>query len=151
MNPILQSAITKPQDSVKSETSEQESSATGTPLDALYDKRLDPAWIPNPKERHQLMQEHLRAEIRKYVRFDEVPENVFWDRFFIDEETNTVAIRTEFRDGPGAVEFKFNDRAELISVSGRGVKELHFVKDLEVDPSFDPFAPPSPFTPPKPF
>lgn len=131
------------------EAAQEGEAATASPFD-LMTRQMDPAWIPTPDERRQLMLETLRNEIQKHVRFDETPTNVFWDRFFYDDATNTVAIRTEFRDGSGAVEFKFNNRAELQSVSGRGVKELHFVKHVEVDPETDPFAIPDPFARPKP-
>ena len=128
----------------------QEGEATAASPFDLMTRQMDPSWIPTPAERRQLMLDVLRNEIRKFVRFDEVPENVFWDRFFFDDATNTVAIRTEFRDGPGAVEFHFNERAELKSVSGRGVKDLHIVKDVDLIPETDPFAIPDPFTPQKP-
>lgn len=97
------------------------------------DMSTDPDWTPSPDVRQRLMLKRVAEELRQKVVFSETPDQVLWGRLFISEDRMTVGVRTEFGGEPAGVFFRFNERAEPVSVSGRGVEELRFVHDLPVE------------------
>lgn len=97
------------------------------------DMSTDPDWTPSPEVRQKLMLKRVAEELRQKVVFSETPDRVLWERLFLSEDGLTVGVRTEFSGEPAGLFFRFNERAQPVSVSGRGVEELRFVHDLPVE------------------
>lgn len=96
------------------------------------DMSTDPEWIPTPELRRKLMLSKVAEELRKKVSFIDTPEKVTWDKLFISDDETTVGVRAEFGGKPSAILFKFNERAEPISITGRGVETIDFDEDRKI-------------------
>lgn len=105
------------------------------PILKAYERDMStaPNWTPSPDVRERLMLRRVAEELRQKVTFSEPPDRVLWDRLFISEDRMTVGVRTDFGGNPAGVFFRFNERAEPVSVRGRGVNEIRFIHDLPVE------------------
>lgn len=110
------------------------------PILKAYEREMstDPDWTPSPEVRQKIMLRRVAEELREKVSFSENPDRVLWDRLFISPDGRSVGVRTEFSGESAGVVFRFNERAEPVSISGRGVHELRFTHKLPIeDPEED--------------